>query len=109
MFKVINILDDIVYLKGAHVRLCADSHLSDLVKAENDQDDFTLNEELKESRDEYFYLPGKILHIDGDRDYLDRCMFFYNSLGIKANGISISENNIHLLPPKSVFHLHFIP
>ena len=46
-------------------------------------------------RDNYFYLPGKILHIDGDKDYLDRCMFFYERMGIKANGISLAENVIH--------------
>ena len=28
--------------------------------------------DFKVDRDNYFYLPGKILHIDGDKDYLDR-------------------------------------
>ena len=35
-------------------------------------------------RDNYFYLPGKILHIDGDDDYLERCMNFYKKNKIKA-------------------------
>ena len=32
------------------------------------------------NRGEYFYLPGVILHIDGDKDYLDKCMSFYKNL-----------------------------
>ena len=34
VFKVINIQDNIYYLKGVEVRLYADSELSDLVKCE---------------------------------------------------------------------------
>ena len=30
-----------------------------------------------EESDEYFYLPPKILHLDGDKDYLDKCLKFY--------------------------------
>ena len=32
------------------------------------------------NRDDFFYLPGKILHIDGDREYLDRCLKYYNNV-----------------------------
>ena len=39
----------------------------------------------------YEKLPGKILHIDGDNDYLERCMKFYEDMRVKANGISLSE------------------
>ena len=31
------------------------------------------------------------MHIDGDNDYLDRCMKFYKNMGINANGISLPE------------------
>ena len=34
------------------------------------------------NRDEYFYLPGKVLHIDADKEYLDRCMKFYKNMTI---------------------------
>lgn len=51
--------------------------------------------DFKVDRDNYFYLPGKILHIDGDKDYLDRCMNFYKKLGIKANGLTIPEDKIY--------------
>ena len=39
IFKVINIKDDIYYLKGAEVRLYADSELSDLVLCEKSRDE----------------------------------------------------------------------
>lgn len=66
VFIVVDIKDDIAYLKGADVRLYADAHLSDLTIAES-VDDYRpeISNELLE-RDEYFYLPGKILHIDTD-------------------------------------------
>ena len=47
--------------------------------------------DLKIDRSNYFYLPGRVLHIDGDGEYLDRCMKFYNNMGIQANGIALSE------------------
>ena len=99
LFQILGINDDIVYLKGVNVRLCADSFISDLVISKdlviNDDEIIRKNlSDLKIDRNSYFYIPGKILHIDGDSDYLDRCMNFYNSLGIKANGITINEKEI---------------
>jgi spore coat assembly protein len=46
------------------------------------------------NRSEYFYLPGKILHIDGDKEYLDRCMNFYENMNVKANGLCLNEEDI---------------
>lgn len=96
VFKIIRIEQDIAYLKGVNFRLCADSQLSDLVVARdlknNDKEiiDDNINcIDLK--RDQYFYLPGTILHIDGDEDYLSRCMNFYEKMNVKANGIHIPE------------------
>lgn len=96
-FRIVNINGNIVKLQGVNVRLCADALLSDLKlvneKLENDDEIIERNiKELNIDRNNYFYIPGKILHIDGDDEYLDRCMNFYNNLGIKANGISIKED-----------------
>ena len=68
VFKVINIIDDIAYLKGVYVRLYADSKVLDLKKVDDIVDDFKFVKPKEESREEYFYLPGKILHIDGDNN-----------------------------------------
>lgn len=99
VFKVIDITDDICYLKGANIRLYADSEIDDLVKVEYKlSDDKEVVERIKDctnlSRDDYFYLPGKILHIDGDREYLDRCLKYYNNINIMAMGICEEETTI---------------
>lgn len=67
VFKVINIENEIYYLKGQYVRLYADSPKEDLERYENNKkDDFDIlpNESLSEDRNEYFFMPAKILHID---------------------------------------------
>jgi len=95
VFKVINIVDAIYYLKGVEVRLYADSELSDLVltKVKENVDDIRVkNEEI--NNDDYFYLPGKILHIDGDNEYLEKCLKFYKNNNVYAIGKKINEENI---------------
>ena len=99
VFKVLKIDGDTVYLKGRDVRLYADAPINDLEKVSSSSldDSFFIDRDLKDmniNRDKYFYLPGNILHIDGDSEYLDRCMNYYHKLGIKANGISIPEGEI---------------
>ena len=78
IFKIINIEEDIFYLKGINIRLYADSLIEDLQICDKDieKDRDFLNSLKKEEveRNDYFYLPGKILHIDGDEDYLNRCL-----------------------------------
>ncbi len=40
---------------------------------------------------EVFELPGTVLHLDGDKEYLDLCMSTYRQLGIRANGFYVPE------------------
>lgn len=98
IFKIISIDNGITKLQGINVRLVADSNIDDLVYAKNNENDKEIIEksvkELNFDRDNYFYLPGKILHIDGDEDYLERSMNFYESIGIKANGLCLNEKEI---------------
>ena len=72
VFKIEKIIDNNAYLKGVNVRLCADSNVSDLLlvtKNESSADERFYQEIDKlrnfERRD-YFYIPGKILHVDAD-------------------------------------------
>ena len=98
IFKIIDIDDNIVKLKGVDIRLFADAYIDDLVKCDyilNDDEFFnriTVNDNM--DRSEYFYLPAKILHIDGDRDYLNRCMEFYKRANLFAIGEHIKENEV---------------
>ncbi len=97
LFKIVNFDGDVAILKGVDLRLYADSDIHDLVKAI--RDDVDVDKEIIEEnvrdiqidRSQYFYLPGKILHIDGDGEYLERCMRFYKDMNVKANGITLSE------------------
>lgn len=95
IFKVINIKDNICYLKGENIRLYADSPIEDLeiYKYENN-DNFCpiINEDLE--RNEFFYIPAKILHLDGDKDYLIKCLNYYKNYKIKAIGKIIKEEDM---------------
>lgn len=102
IFEIVKIEEKTAYLKGKDIRLYADSHINDLVLTLNDDldDDEEHINRMKETisldRSEYFYLPGKILHIDGDNDYLERCLKFYKKLNIMAYGIKLNEKDISL-------------
>ncbi len=107
VFQIIDIANDNYILKGVSVRLCADSTKEDLVHVSSEvKNDFDpeINNYRTLDRNEYFYLPGKVLHIDGDKDYLQKCMNFYDKNKIKAYGIYLKEdefaNNIFSLLEK---------
>lgn len=100
IFTIIDIKDDIAYLKGIDVRLYADSSLDDLEKTlvnydnNKDRNDAKkIKDMLNLDRSEYFYLPGKILHIDGDKDYLRRCIDFYKDMHLEAYGVNLDEDD----------------
>jgi spore coat assembly protein len=41
--------------------------------------------------EDYFEIPGRILHLDGDAEYLEQCLKTYKQLGLQAKGICKSE------------------
>ncbi len=102
VFKIVDIKDNKVILKGINVRLLADSDIDDLKKCNDCEEKVCddneimdrLSNNLRLNREEYFYLPGKILHIDADKEYLDRCMKFYKKMDILSYGFVISEKEI---------------
>lgn len=99
LFKVMNIKGNICYLKGLDVRLYADSEVSDLSLATEEEVE-ELKKEEKEENDEpldrsaFFYLPGKVLHLDGDNEYLGRCLAYYKKHNIFAVGKRVSESEV---------------
>lgn len=101
VFVITDIIDGVCYLKGVNIRLIADSDIEDLKKfeeedVEDEQFEERIKPNIKLNRDDYFYLPGKILHIDGDTDYLERCLSYYKQANIWAMGIKETEENIAL-------------
>lgn len=100
IFEIIDIKDNIYYLRGISVRLYADSSKDDLVLCTeiDDKDNFrpSIDDYRNLDRNEYFYLPGRILHLDGDKDYLDKCMNFYKNNKIRAYGLFIKEDEMYI-------------
>lgn len=98
IFKILNIKGEIAYLKGCNDRLYADAPLEDLVLYQNDdrgEEDFEeLLDLFHSERSDFFYLPGKVLHIDADEDYLKRCLKFYKRNKVMAIGKKIKESEI---------------
>ncbi len=97
VFKIVKIEDSNFILKGLFVRLFADSPKDDLkIYNDKENDDFLpeIDGYRNLERNEYFYLPGRILHIDADKDYLDKCMNFYKKNRLKAFGIFSKEEDL---------------
>ncbi|WP_433746098.1 sporulation peptidase YabG [Falsibacillus pallidus] len=44
----------------------------------------------------YFQVPGRVLHLDGDPAYLQKCMALYEKIGVPVYGIHCSETEMHL-------------
>ncbi len=99
VFLVIDKIDKNCILQGVDVRLIADADESDLVLSDkresNEEDLYKCIKEIELDRSEYFYLPGKVLHLDGDDSYLKRCMEFYKKANVTAYGKSIKESEMY--------------
>lgn len=100
--------DSSAILKGLNLRLLADAPVSDLVRkspvetANYEREDnqriyqklHKLTSQRKVDQDdqkEFFEIPGRVLHLDGDQDYLNQCLKTYRQMGIDAKGICKSE------------------
>ena len=103
LFVITEVDDDICYLKGVNIRLIADAPMEDLKYCEGcDEEEIKFMKNIKPNidldRSDFFYLPGKILHIDGVSEYLDRCLKYYSDNNLMAMGIC--ENEIDI--PKNI-------
>jgi spore coat assembly protein len=112
-FRIVGIQNNykgerIALLKGLNFRLLADAPIEDLVDKDSVE---VAHYELKDSQviyqklhkvvnqrksspdnpDEFFEVPGRILHLDGDEDYLGQCLKTYQQLGLQAKGVCKSE------------------
>jgi spore coat assembly protein len=113
---------NVAWLKGLDVRLLADSPLDDLIKVKREevsryeQVHFgTHHESLRlvrqqrklqkeknsyylkgtnRSDENYFEVPGKVLHLDGDPKYLQKCLNLYKELQIPVEGYHIVEKDM---------------
>ncbi|WP_048827598.1 sporulation peptidase YabG [Bacillus sp. B-jedd] len=112
----------IAYLYGEYIRLAADAPYEDLVlmgqserqkltneyrsKEEQSLELFRQDVSLLKQRQEYqatggyakqanfFQMPGKVLHLDGDPSYLKKCLALYEKIGIPVYGIHCDEKEM---------------
>lgn len=42
----------------------------------------------------YFQMPGRVLHLDGDPYYLERCLTLYEKIGVPVTGIHCNEKEM---------------
>ena len=107
VFVIEDIKDGEAILKGYDIRLIANSPLEDLVLCEDKERNLDFINELKKDnllndfdRDDFFYLPGKVLHLDADPDYLKKCLDYYKSNRVMAYGYCVKEDEIEKVLPK---------
>lgn len=124
LFRVVSIHENAATaeISGEELRLIADAPVDDLVVLSRDElekrqkkikkketDSFRLFRQdyqlLKMKReytatggyaraDLYFELPGRVLHIDGDPNYLQKCLELYEKLGVPVYGQYIKESEM---------------
>ena len=104
--KIIYVVDKIfeekVYISGLNYRIRRVVKPDDLILATTEQ----VEKENKDSEDYYLsvsnishrnnknYLLGRVLHIDGDKKYLDKCLDLYKAIGVFANGFETDEKSM---------------
>ena len=101
IFKIINIENDVAILEGYDKRLIATANIFDLVLV--DKNRIQEVEEaaklrikgIKKSSRYKLHMTGKILHIDADKEYLEKCLSLYKELNIYAYGVVLRENQMY--------------
>ena len=84
IFIIFDIVDDVAILQGLYVRLVADSPIydlqvvdnNDIKKIENEYQIYQRNI-INNYKTKIGHITGKILHLDSDSNYLDKCMSLY--------------------------------
>lgn len=116
LFRVCNIEGNTAHIKGIDMRIMATSPLEDLeiistrmvneyrietIRKVNEQVTRILNRRALEKErmltrgtvdpSDFFERPGRILHVDGDKEYLEICLNTYKQLSIQAEGYMVDE------------------
>ena len=74
LFKIDKIVGNKVFLKGLEIRLYADANIEDIALSGIPKKKEEITSLRNLNTNDYFYIPGKILHIDSDKEYLDSLM-----------------------------------
>lgn len=124
LFRVASVKKDFVNLYGEDIRLQADAPTSDLLQVQarelekrrqkgKEQEEFSYRlfrqdyQLMREKREyqstdgyhnnaNYFQLPAKVLHLDGDQNYLRKCIELYQRMGLQVHGVHLHEKDMPL-------------
>ncbi len=119
MFRIENIVDETAYLKGIFFRLTADAPLNDLEvisseeyqraeQVEFDQYRTILPPVMSQMRsydNGDFYISGRILHVDGDEEYLQKSIKLYKYAKVYAQAFAVEEKDMKVKVPELVRRL----
>lgn len=122
LFRVESVNGNNVILYGEDMRLEADAPMEDLEKVEareltkrrkkvQEQEEFSYrlfkqDYRLMKEKREYestagyqsdlrmFQIPAKVLHLDGDQNYLKKCITLYEKLGLQVHGVHMNEREM---------------
>ena len=76
LFKIDKIVGNKVFLKGLEIRLYADANIEDIALSGIPKKKEEITSLRNLNTNDYFYIPGKILHIDSDNEYLYKVAIF---------------------------------
>ena len=101
LYKIKEDKDEFVLLVGVYIRMmkrCLKSEVRMATEEEIEKEEARNNDKYQmlqkiNIRNNQFSC-GKILHIDGDNEYLNRCIELYNKLGVYSYGIMLEESQI---------------
>ena len=93
VFKIKEIKDDTVILCGVDLRLYADSSYDDLVLSTISKKKEEIEVVRKINTNDFFFIPGTIVQIDSDKEYLLKCLNYYKKNKLKCNGYIFEEKN----------------
>lgn len=123
IFRVTDIVTEngreVAILYGEDYRLVADAYLDDLVPISTEErsekqsvlekleqqtfqslqqsvdDKHSLSTQGKRNEFKLFQIPGRVLHLDGDASYLNKCIQLYEQLGVTVYGVHCNEKHMH--------------
>lgn len=126
LFRIEDLRSDMAILKGTDYRLLADAPVKDLSVVSDPESTLAaqqvrikVNDSIMRrqkaqtsavprlsnvpSNQAFFEVPGKVLHLDGDNNYLRKSMQLYTTMRVPAHGIHLHESQmadvlVRLLP-----------
>lgn len=111
--RIVGTEKPIAQLIGVNVRLSADSYFDDLIvldyrvkpskpsmfktlvsqiMLQHSKPVISSSNRIEATPTDSLPIPGKVLHLDGEKHYLNQCMGLYKSLNVPARGMHIPES-----------------